>query len=86
MQPRKRERGVPAGAPETPKPEARKPNKKPVTRAFIDETIMCHDHVMVEVEPGLFWCPSQEHDGRPGTHPLGAAPRTPAFRQPGQPM
>jgi hypothetical protein len=31
--------------------------------------------MMLEIEPGLFWCPDQSHDGQPdGTG------RTPAFR------
>jgi hypothetical protein len=28
---------------------------------------------------GRVYCPDQSHDGRPKTHPLGFAARTPAF-------
>lgn len=78
---RRRNRGVPTSAPESTQPKSPAPARKAVTQRFIDETIVCHGLMMLEIEPGLYWCPSQEHDGRPKSHPLGETPRTPSFRK-----
>lgn len=35
-----------------------------------------HGPLLAVVGVEGFWCPSQDHDGRPSSHPLGEAPRS----------
>lgn len=71
----------PSASPGTPAPPARTSSKTPKKlRAGVLRCPSVPEHGILRVsERGRLWCPHQDHDGRPSSHPLGAAAPTPCY-------
>lgn len=66
------------GTPARPAPTSSKHSKK--LRGGVLRCPPHPEHGILRVSAtGRLWCPHQDHDGRPSTHPLGAADPTPRY-------